>query len=334
MDDRYAMLPIEQIEPDPLQPRHELESADDPTLTEARTLQGLAHSIAEVGILQPIRVRRIVDAVGERYRIISGQRRYEAAKIVGLDIVPCLVDDSPGDAGAVLLVQITENLQRKALTANELAIAVHTLLNQNASRDEVARQLGIQSSQITLLLSLLKLSDPVKSAFARGRIESPRAAYDLNRLPPALQERLIVEADAKGRIVTQRDVREERLAHQQQAQSERHRYEAPALSQPEYTALLALLNDGVTEDYAPGADRAVVFGSDWITLERYPQEIQQRLPQGTAGPSVEVPRFRLTQAQAERLLSWLGERLPTAGDAVSTPAHELGRHIATLLSRF
>ena len=66
MRERYAALPLDQIEADPLQPRHELESVDDPTMTEARTLQGLAQSIREFGMLQPIRVRRVDDAAGER----------------------------------------------------------------------------------------------------------------------------------------------------------------------------------------------------------------------------------------------------------------------------
>ena len=97
MRERYAALPLDQIEADPLQPRHELESVDDPTMTEARTLRGLAQSIAEFGILQPIRVRRVSNDDGERYRI--------AVAYVGEDGIEPNVDYRVTDDGEFVRAQ-------------------------------------------------------------------------------------------------------------------------------------------------------------------------------------------------------------------------------------
>lgn len=341
MSERYASLPLAQIEPDPQQPRHEMESVDDPALTEARTLHGLAASIREFGILQPIRVRRVTDEQGEHYRIISGQRRYEAAKLAGLSEVPTLIDEGSIEGDHLLLQQVTENFQRKALTATELALAITSLLQGGASREEVERKLGIQSSQITILLSLLKLSEPVKVAFARGRIESPRAAYDLNRLPPVIQERMISDAEVKGRVIGQRDVRAARDEYGVRTTSKKHRYEAPELRQVDYADLLLVLNDGVTDDYAPATDRDAVFGDGWRRIEDPWANPQQGTPtQGQVEAArIEVPKFRLSREQALRLLAWLasqGVAVPdslaqAAADAATAPAW-LGKQLAELLS--
>lgn len=258
MSEQFSLLSLDSLQPDPHQPRREMES-ENHSVTEAHTLQGLANSIREVGILQPIRVR----PQGAGYVIVSGQRRYEAARMLGLQEVPCLIIDKPQDSAQTLVAQVTENLQRKAMTATELALAVQTLTQAGQSQDVVAKKLGIQSSQVTLLLNLLTLSGPVKSAFERGRVESPRAAYDLNKLPPALQEQLIVEAEHKDRVVTQRDVREAKQLYAQRLSQVRHRFEVPAISSEEYEALTSCLNDGVFDAYDPTADRFAVFGDDW-----------------------------------------------------------------------
>jgi ParB/RepB/Spo0J family partition protein len=349
MSERYASLPLAQIEPDPLQPRHELESVDDPALTEARTLQGLAQSIREFGILQPIRVRSVSDAEGERYRIVSGQRRYEAAKLAGLTSVPTLIEDDADSADERLLKQVTENFQRKALTATELALAIASLLQGGGSREVVETKLGIQSSQITILLSLLNLSEPVKVAFARGRIESPRAAYDLNRLPPVVQEQLIGDAETKGRVIGQREVREARAEYAVRSMRQKHRFEAPELLEADYAELLRLLDDGVADAYSPEADRDAVFGEGWRRIEDpwsgSPQgEPQMGMPQVTGHPQIaegiEVPSFHLSREQALRLLDWLvaqgvasSEDLADAHARSATDSTDLGKRLAALLAR-
>jgi ParB/RepB/Spo0J family partition protein len=349
MSERYASLPLAQIEPDPLQPRHELESVDDPALTEARTLQGLAQSIREFGILQPIRVRSVSDAEGERYRIVSGQRRYEAAKLAGLTSVPTLIEDDADSADERLLKQVTENFQRKALTATELALAIASLLQGGGSREVVETKLGIQSSQITILLSLLNLSEPVKVAFARGRIESPRAAYDLNRLPPVVQEQLITLAEAKGRVIGQREVREARAEYAVRSVRAKHHYEAPELREADYIELSRMLNDGVVDAYSPETDRDAVFGEGWRRIadpwaHSQPDEPRMGIPEATGHQriedEIEVPGFRLSREQALRLLDWLvaqgaasAEDLTDAHARSASNLTDLGKRLAELLAR-
>ena len=354
MSDQFLTLPLTSLSPDPHQPRRELEN-DSAGVTEAHTLQGLANSIREVGILQPIRVRSVDSEDGEtHYTIVSGQRRFEAAKMLGLKVVPCLVIDEPRDASHTLVSQVTENLQRKAMTAGELALAVQSLVQSGATQEVVAHKLGIQPSQVSLLLNLLVLSGPVKVAFERGRIESPRAAYDLNKLPPQLQEQLIGEAEHKGRIVTQRDVREVKQLYVQKLSQVRHRYEVPAVTKEEYAAFTDCLVDGVQDHYDPTEDRFAVFGPDW------PQwgTRQTGLVWGAADVSgavgaennagiggasgqpipndadtvdalrVRVPGFTLTRDQVLRLYLRLGE----TPDSLPETAAALGKDLARRLS--
>ena len=339
MSDQYLTLPVALLSPDPHQPRTELES-DNPSVTEAATLQGLANSIREVGILQPIRVHAVASLDGvTRYTIVSGQRRFEAAKMLGLDTVPCLVVDVPQDNAHTLVSQVTENLQRKAMTATELALAVQSLVQSGATQEDVARKLGIQPSQVSLLLNLLVLSGPVKTAFARGRIESPRAAYDLNKLPPALQEQLIGESEQKGRIVTQRDVREVKQLHAKKLSQVRHRYETPVLTAKEFQVFMDCLADGQEDHYDPNPDRDAVFGQDWRNFEaRQPGTMQATTSSADTvdAQRVRVPGFTLTRDQVARLYALLGDKDWGMGlDSVpeAEQARELGKDLARVLSQ-
>jgi ParB/RepB/Spo0J family partition protein len=348
MSDQFLTLPLASLSPDPHQPRRELEN-DSAGVTEAHTLQGLANSIREVGILQPIRVRAVDAENGEtRYTIVSGQRRFEAAKMLGLMSVPCLVIDEPRDASHTLVSQVTENLQRKAMTASELALAVQSLVQSGATQEAVAHKLGIQPSQVSLLLNLLVLSGPVKVAFERGRIESPRAAYDLNKLPPQLQEQLIGEAEHKGRIVTQRDVREVKQLYAQKLSQVRHRYEVPAVTKEEYAAFTECLVDGVQDHYDPTEDRFAVFGADWPQWETR----QTGVVWGAAGlvgadnnhsgqPAhsdadtvdalrVRVPGFTLTREQALRLYLRLGEVPASLPETAAALGKDLARRLSEI----
>ena len=343
MADQLLYLPLAALAPDLNQPRRELEN-DSASITEAHTLQGLANSILEVGILQPIRVRAVVDASGApSYTIVSGQRRFEAAKMVGLETLPCIVIDAPADASQTLVSQVSENLQRKAMTASELALAVQTLVQSGATQDVVAHKLGIQASQVTLLLNLLVLQGPVKEAFERGRIESPRAAYDLNKLPAQLQEQLIGEAEQKNRIVTQRDVREVKLLHAKKLSLVRHRYEAPAVTLEQYLAFDKCIDDKRKastdkrkDTYDPSADRDAVFGTYWRQLDALQT-------QGMQGPSsadtvdalrVRVPGFTLTREQVERLYLLLGEAVMLNDGKGRVPDADMGRDLAWMLTHF
>ena len=316
MTEHFKHLPISTLVPDPDQPRIELESEND-SATGANTLQGMAASIREVGMLQPIRVRQ-VDSL--HFMVISGHRRLEAARLLDLAEVPCLVIEQGQDAEHRLVSQVIENLQRKAMKASELAMAVQALVQRGNSNDEVAKRLGIQNSQVTLLLNLSKLEGATKSAFERGRIDSPRAAYELTKLPVAVQERVIAEADTAGKVITQREVREVRHQFQKRMSKNRHPYEGPMLSRADFVELTQCLADDVRDNYDPIRDREAIFGTDWHNVDNARLELfgavmtrsnasdstSNSLQAAESEVLVRVPAFTLTKAQLIRMAKFFG----------------------------
>jgi len=155
-------LPIEQLHPGKYQPRKDM---SDEALIE------LANSIKSQGIIQPIVVR----LVGERhYEIIAGERRWRAAQLAGLDLVPCLVKDVP-DESAVAMALI-ENIQREDLNAMEEAIALERLLIEfELTHQEVADIVGKSRTTVSNLLRLNNLNVEVKTFLEHGDIEMGHA---------------------------------------------------------------------------------------------------------------------------------------------------------------
>jgi len=143
LDHELIELDIDRIDASEAQPRN--------AFNEAR-LEELAQSIKHNGIIQPLVVRRI----GERFRIIAGERRWRAAQKAGLHRVPCIVKEIPDDN--VLELSLIENIQREELNPIEEANAYKKLLEQrNLTQQEVAQRVGKERSSITNALRLLKL---------------------------------------------------------------------------------------------------------------------------------------------------------------------------------
>ena len=134
------------------------------------TLQELAQSIAEHGILQPLVVR----PVASQYEIIAGERRFRASQIAGLTKIPCVVKNySDQQALAVALI---ENLQRSDLNILEVASALQQLVQDfNLTHEKAAQLVGRSRSSVTNILRLLELSQPVKDALYSGEIEMGHA---------------------------------------------------------------------------------------------------------------------------------------------------------------
>ncbi len=244
-------VPISQIEVDPNQPRRELEAPDE--VNEARTLAGLAESIKQYGILQPLRVCA-VDA--QRFRIISGERRYQAALIAQLFEVPVMVIEH----AQVLLEQLTENIQRKAMTPLELADAIQQLMQEGLSGRDIAQKLGFNTMQVSILNKLRTVSQPIREALQERLIVSARAAYDMDKLPREKQFELIAQARNKKQVIGQAEVR---VARKTLSESRCIKpYSSPLLAKNEYDALMLILNQEVEdEQYDPSADRLAIFGA-------------------------------------------------------------------------
>ena len=133
-------------------------------------LAALSASIRENGILQPINVRRC----GVNYEIISGERRFRAAKICGLEEVPCIVIDADDERSAVLA--LIENIQRRDLSYFEEALAIERLIKfYGLTQEEAASRLGKAQSTNANKLRLLKFSDAERGLLIKGNVTERQA---------------------------------------------------------------------------------------------------------------------------------------------------------------
>jgi ParB family chromosome partitioning protein len=154
-------LDIDQISPNPYQPRLELDE---------KSLEELADSIRTHGVLQPVLVR----PSGNAYQLVAGERRLTAAQRAGLLKIPALVRDVPDDR--LLVLSLIENIQREQLNPIEEAQAYQSLLDTlKTSQEELARQLGKERSTVANALRLLKLPPAVKLMVAGGKLSPGHA---------------------------------------------------------------------------------------------------------------------------------------------------------------
>jgi len=157
-------IPVEQIHPNPDQPRR---SFDDAALSE------LAASIREKGIIQPLIVRPAPDQEGH-YQIVAGERRWRASQIAQLHEVPAIVRDY--DDTEVLEVAIIENIQRSDLNAIDEATGYRQLMDRfGHTQDQMANALGKSRSHIANLLRLLNLPDDIQAFVISGDLSAGHA---------------------------------------------------------------------------------------------------------------------------------------------------------------
>ena len=167
-------LPIELIHPNPSQPRQQF----DPT-----ALDELSKSISQVGILQPLSIRR----TKEGWELISGERRLRAAEMAGLTTVPCLPLEADDNLSSLLA--LVENLQRADLDVWEEAAALKQLIDEfHLSQEEVGKRVGISQSAVANKLRLLKLPEDVIDLLRQNNL-TERHARALLRLPSPDQQR-------------------------------------------------------------------------------------------------------------------------------------------------
>jgi ParB/RepB/Spo0J family partition protein len=179
-------IPIEQIVPDPDQPRRAMDDVG---------LRDLAASLTEYGVLQPLLVREdgYLDDERARYRIIAGGRRYAAALVAGLARLPVVVRETEG--AALRVTQLIENVQREDLTPLEEARAFKELMDTEGI-DTVAlgKRLHVTGQHVRDRLLLLT-DEVVASAVQRQQI-TPTAARNLLRLPDESRTELRARIDA------------------------------------------------------------------------------------------------------------------------------------------
>ena len=185
----FAELPVAAITPNPRQPRQVF---DEEAMAE------LVHSVREIGLLQPVVVRK-VGSVGDqdRYELIMGERRWRATTEAGLDTIPAIVRETSDDA--MLRDALLENLHRSQLNPLEEAAAYQQLLDDfGCTHEELSTRIGRSRPQISNTLRLLRLSPAVQRRVAAGVLSAGHARALLGVSDPDAQDRLAARVVAEG----------------------------------------------------------------------------------------------------------------------------------------
>ena len=169
-------IPVDLIEPNPYQPRMSFDN---------EALQELASSIRTLGLIQPITVRR----KGDKYQIISGERRYRASLLAGMDMVPAYIRDASEQG--MLEMAIVENIQRENLDPIEVAMSYQRLMEEcRLTQEQMADRVGKKRASVANQLRLLKLPAKVQHDLKVGLVSVGHAKVLLAVEDPAVQEML------------------------------------------------------------------------------------------------------------------------------------------------
>ncbi len=175
---------IDDLEPNPFQPRAGITEED---LTE------LTNSIREQGLLQPILIRPHPSR-GGKFQIIAGERRWRAAKLAGLDRIPSFLRDLPDTAASA--AALVENLQRQDLNPIEEAEGFKRLISDfGLTQDDLAKAIGKSRSHVANLVRLLNLPDEVIQHVRKGTLSAGHARAALASDDPAASARLMIERE-------------------------------------------------------------------------------------------------------------------------------------------
>ena len=174
MKKEIVRIKLNKIIPNKNQPR--LDFYDD-------SIRGLAESIKQNGLLQPITVRKN----GDKFELIAGERRYRASLLNGASDIEAIIMESTDDESANLA--LVENLQREDLNAIEQAMAMRRIMNaEGLTQNELAQRLGYRQSTVANKLRLLKLPEYIKQAISHGTITERHARALLNVPEDKLEE--------------------------------------------------------------------------------------------------------------------------------------------------
>jgi ParB family chromosome partitioning protein len=176
-------VPVDQIQPNPDQPRRRFASEQ---------LTRLSESISRHGLLQPLVVRR----AGDHYELVVGERRWRAARAAGLERVPVVVADVAADDR--LELAIVENVQRHDLNAIELAHAYHELADRGWTQEQIGERVGLDRSSVANHLRLLELPRDMQGDVEEGRMSAGHAKAVLQVPNPErrrhLRDRIVRDA--------------------------------------------------------------------------------------------------------------------------------------------
>lgn len=203
-------VPLQKIQANPNQPRREFAP---------ETLQELADSIREIGIIQPITLRLLDDG---NYQIIAGERRWRASQMAGLTTIPAYIRTA--DDEKMMQMALVENIQREDLNAIEIALAYQKLIEScNLTQDRLSEMVGKNRATIANYVRLLKLPAQVQVALQNKEIDQGHARALLGLEKPTLQVKLFNEIREKGYTVRQVEEMVKALNNGETLQSGRHK---------------------------------------------------------------------------------------------------------------
>lgn len=178
-------IELSKIVANPNQPRREFDE---------EALQELADSITEIGIIQPITLRKISD---DEYQIIAGERRYRASLKANLKTIPAYIRTA--DDENVMEMALIENIQREDLNSVEIALAYQQLIEQyNLTQERLSERVGKKRTTITNYLRLLKLPAPIQLALQNKEIDMGHARALITLADPKLQVKVFDEIRQHG----------------------------------------------------------------------------------------------------------------------------------------
>ncbi|MCF2635391.1 ParB/RepB/Spo0J family partition protein [Prevotellamassilia timonensis] len=217
-------VPVEKIKANPNQPRREFSET---------SLEELAESIRQIGIIQPITLRQMEDGT---YQIIAGERRWRASQMAGLNSVPAYVRTA--DDEKMMQMALVENIQREDLNAIEIALAYQNLIEQyHLTQDKLSEKIGKNRATIANYLRLLKLPAQVQMALRNKEVDQGHARALLGLDKPTLQVKLFNEIKEKGYSVRQVEDMVKALNNGETVKSGRHTMKAKNRLPEEYNEL-------------------------------------------------------------------------------------------------
>ena len=223
-------IPLEQIEPNPNQPRREFDED---------ALQELANSINEIGIIQPITLRQVED---NKFQIIAGERRWRASQLAGLQAIPAYIRTIKDES--IMELALVENIQREDLNAIEIALAYEHLLSaEGMTQERVSERVGKSRTAITNYLRMLKLPAQVQMALQKKEIDMGHARALLAIDSPSLQIKLFREIQKHGYSVRKVEELAQKLKNGEDIQSGKKTIATKAAMPEEVTRIRQRLSD-------------------------------------------------------------------------------------------
>ncbi len=223
-------IAVSQIKANPNQPRREFDQI---------ALQELADSIAEIGIIQPITLRKMDD---DTYQIIAGERRFRASQLAGLTSVPAYIRTA--DDENVMEMALIENIQREDLNSLEIALAYQHLIEQyGLTQERLSERVGKKRTTIANYLRLLKLPAQIQVALQNKEIDMGHARALLTLENPTMQIRLFEELMREGYSVRKVEQMVKALNEGETVKSASGKKIAPAKLPEEYDLLRKQLSD-------------------------------------------------------------------------------------------